>query len=569
MKIFDTLSRLQKKVVFEKEGKFVIRACPGSGKTYSVAARFVKKLSNWRLNNQGIAVLSFTNVAWQEIERQAKIHFGIKKLFLYPHFLGTIDSFINRNIFLPFGHLVMGCCSRPILVGEPHGPWSGNSYSSSFFPNLSYDINGKIYPINKFKLQRNWENNRYIIISKKKLNKLGYANQNDANYFAMKILECYPNIAKAIIQRFPEFIIDEAQDTSEIQMRIIDLLIDNGLKNILLAGDPDQAIFEWHNANPTLFVDKYNLWKDNSLIINENRRSSQNICNCICRMSTFKEKSIAINKEVKDYRFVPLITVYKRDNINELIRYFLNLCTEHDIEISPEKVAILVRSKKILNTVTGLVEIEYKDQPWKSKYLYSKDFAKGKYLFQNNEIRRGFLLIQNAAIKALTNSHFCTIKDIERFVELKGFVEFRKNIYSLIKMLPDTNSYNIGEWIKITNNIFHNKKINIILKINDTKGNISFDELFKNESNKIIYNNCTMGTIHSVKGESYKAVLLILKQKGIGKYYKTLIKDKVSICDSEELRIVYVGITRASNLLMLAVPDNENKKAWESKLFDN
>jgi len=72
--------------------------------------------------------------------------------------------------------------------------------------------------------------------------KAGYANQDDANYFGMKILEHYPKVAKAIIHRFPLFMVDEAQDTSEIQMKIIDLLIDNGLENIMLVGDPDQAI---------------------------------------------------------------------------------------------------------------------------------------------------------------------------------------------------------------------------------------------------------------------------------------------------------------------------------------
>ena len=248
--MFDTLSETQSKVVFEKEGKFVVRACPGSGKTYSIAARLADRMSRWPLNHQGIAAISFTNSAWQEIERQVTTHFKIEKPIPYPHFLGTIDSFVNRFIFLPFGHLVIGCQNRPVLVGEPHGPWSGNTFSDSFFPNLSYDINGELYPKNKTIMPRNWQNNRYIKPAKKRLQKTGYANQDDANYFGMKILECYPKIAKAIIHRFPLFMIDEAQDTSEIQMKIIDLLIDNGLQNIMLVGDPDQAISSGMMLNP-------------------------------------------------------------------------------------------------------------------------------------------------------------------------------------------------------------------------------------------------------------------------------------------------------------------------------
>ena len=92
--MFDTLSKTQRKVVFEKEGKFVVRACPGSGKTYSVAARLADRMSKWQLDYQGIAAISFTNAAWQEIERQVTTHFKIEKPIPYPHFLGTIDSFV-------------------------------------------------------------------------------------------------------------------------------------------------------------------------------------------------------------------------------------------------------------------------------------------------------------------------------------------------------------------------------------------------------------------------------------------------------------------------------------------
>jgi DNA helicase II / ATP-dependent DNA helicase PcrA len=72
-----------------------------------------------------------------------------------------------------------------------------------------------------------------------------------------------------------------------------------------------------------------------------------------------------------------------------------------------------------------------------------------------------------------------------------------------------------------------------------------------------------------VKGETFEAVLVILKRKGLGAYYKTLLQQKVSVRDSEELRIVYVGITRPRKLLMLAVPDLENESVWENKLISD
>ena len=62
---------------------------------------------------------------------------------------------------------------------------------------------------------------------------------------------------------------------------------------------------------------------------------------------------------------------------------------------------------------------------------------------------------------------------------------------------------------------------------------------------------------------------MILKTKGIGKAYKTILRENISISDSEELRIAYVGITRPRKILVIAVPNQENKTAWENKLNQN
>ena len=532
-----------------------------------MAARLADRMSKWQLNYQGIAVISFTNAAWQEIERQVTKHFKIEKPIPYPHFLGTIDSFVNRYIFLPFGHLVMGCRNRPVLVGEPHGVWSGKTYSDSFFPNLTFDINGNLYPINRAIMPKGWQNNKYITSAKKRLLKTGYANQDDAIYFGMRILEDYPKVAKAIIRRFPSFILDEAQDTSEIQMKIIDLLIENGLENIMLVGDPDQAIFEWHNAKPQLLMAKYRDWKNNSIILNENRRSSQNICNCTYRLSTLENTSTATNEDVKGCSIIPVITTYDVNKIDELLAGFRSLCLDFDIKITPDEVGVLYRSKNLFNAISGIAEISYSNLPWTADNPYTEDFAKGKYLFSNGDIRKGISLIQNAIIKALSSSHYCSSIDLDRAIERNGFAEIRKNVYSILKILPHTEC-SIGEWVDRANAIFRKNKIDIELKVKNPQRGFSFDELFGACNKRISETDYKIGTIHSIKGETFEAVLIILKQKGIGKYYKTLLKEGVPISENEELRIVYVGITRPRRLLVLAVPDEENKAAWETRLID-
>ena len=560
------LSEKQKETVLKPRGKFVVRACPGSGKTYSVAARLAHKISNWESKYQGIATLSFTNVAWQEIEKQV-LDFGTRTPIDYPHFLGTIDSFINRFIFLPFGHLVMGCKSRPVLVGEPHGSWSGKNYSEGLFDNISYNVNGEYYALNERSMQKDWRDNQHITNAKNRLIKRGYANQTDADYFAMKILETCENATKAIVHRFPVFIIDEAQDTSEIQMKIIDLLIENGLEEIVIVGDPDQAIFEWNEAKPKLFIDKHEEWEDNNPPpLNENRRSSQAICDFTFKLSSLKEPSESIDEEVKDFNFKPQIWSYGTQKLNTIVEQFISLCSNNNIEINQNNVAVIYRSKDIFNEITGIAKVEYNKMPWKDGDKYTKNFAKGRYLYERGDLREGFKYIEKAIIAKEYNLSFCAQKNIEESIEQNGFTQHRMLVHQIIGLLPKTNC-TLLEWVSKTNELFNEDGLDITLAIKAKSGNITFEEIFTKNNPQLTGINYKLGTIHSVKGETFEAVLVILKRKGIGKYYKNLITENVGIEDNEELRIVYVGVTRPRKLLVVAVPDND-KQSWETKFLN-
>jgi DNA helicase II / ATP-dependent DNA helicase PcrA len=564
--MFENLTNKQIEIV-SKEGKTVIRACPGSGKTYAVGARLASKMSTWDKTHQGIAVLSFTNVAWQEIEKNICNNYKDVKPMPYPHFLGTIDSFINNFIFLPFGHLILGCRNRPKLVGEPHNTWIGRNFSENLFDNLTYDINGNVIALDVQKMRHNWMDNRYIVPTKKRMNVAGYETQKDAMFFAMKLVENYAFIRKAIIYRFPMIIIDEAQDTSDIQMRIIQLLIDNGLEQLMLVGDPDQAIFEWNEAKPELFNEMYERWKENSIIFNENRRSSQNICNFTYKLSSLPEVSNSISED-KNFDYTPEIVTYDIDNLQSLIDYFINKCIENAVEINPKDVAVLARSQEIVSRILGHNIESTGYLPWNEKDFHTKDFVKGKFLYDHGNFSEGFTQFERALFKVLNDSNICCQSDVDAYIEKIGFFEYRSIISSLINLLPNT-SCKLGEWISQSNSILDlNGLGRIKLEVIKKKADVNIEMLFSdNKFNQIVL-PYRVGTIHSAKGETFEAVMIILKKRGKGKHYKTLLRDNENVKNQEELRIVYVGITRPRRLLMIAVPDEENKTAWETK-FNN
>lgn len=73
------------------------------------------------------------------------------------------------------------------------------------------------------------------------------------------------------------FLVDEFQDTNELQFDIIKWLVGDN-HNITVVGDPDQTIYSWRGAKINLILnfDKY-FPHTQTIILNENYRSTQNI----------------------------------------------------------------------------------------------------------------------------------------------------------------------------------------------------------------------------------------------------------------------------------------------------
>ena len=78
-----------------------VAACPGSGKTTVLLAKLKLLADQMPLENgAGICVLSHTNVAVDEIKK--RLLGSADKLLGYPNYIGTIQSFIDRFVTVPY-----------------------------------------------------------------------------------------------------------------------------------------------------------------------------------------------------------------------------------------------------------------------------------------------------------------------------------------------------------------------------------------------------------------------------------------------------------------------------------
>ena len=548
-----------------KTGKFVVKACPGSGKTAAVTERVYRFIKNWNNKKSGIAVLSFTNIAADEIKENLEKKDRNLEIN-YTHFIGTLDSFFNKYIFLPYGHLVMNCEKRPILVGDPISHWSSGDYIENYFDRVEFLIDGEV---NYKKKDLNYDTVKQM---KYRLTREGFATENDANYHAMRVLEQYPHIAKALSIRFPHMIIDEAQDTSDIQMRIIDLLVENGLNNLILVGDPEQSIYEWKGGKPELFNEKYEKWKDNSIIFDYNFRSSQKICDFFSKLSSIES---IYSKCPHDTDIPPKIIPY-RNNYKHVIDEFEEECIKNGIRLDEKNVSILFRGNKEVNKYKKslkIKDVQYLFEFYSDSKSRTVNILEGLYHWNNKNHLEGFQIMEKEYLKLKYNNNKITNLDIFEEIKIQGFQNHRLNVYNFINVFPPIeNNQTINSWINEVNYRFKDYfrlsevKHGKMYKTDYYTKEVTFDLLFNEDSkNNLNYN---IGTVHSVKGGSFDATLLLLKEETEhNEKYSEIIPNNLNLDKNQELRVIYVALSRAKKLLYLVVP-KKDYGMWKSIFYD-
>ena len=84
---------------------------------------------------------------------------------------------------------------------------------------------------------------------------------NDIAKMAIKVLEQNENIRLELKNYYNEIMVDEYQDTNDIQEKFISLIENN---NVYMVGDIKQSIYRFRNANPNIFRNKYNNYEKNN-----------------------------------------------------------------------------------------------------------------------------------------------------------------------------------------------------------------------------------------------------------------------------------------------------------------
>ncbi len=256
----------QKEAIFAEELEFLLRAAPGSGKTWTSCRRYIWRAGNWRYPVGGLALLSFTNAAIREF-KTATIDIGRRDLLFDPNYVGTFDSFVERYVLAPFGHLLTGAKKRPKLFLSPRPGDRNNTRLEVWKDGRNFPVPAwEVIPYPKdtkvrFKGPRNVGDLPFAAANNavRHLLSLGFYTHAQRVFWACDLLFKRPHIAELLARRFPEIIVDEAQDSNAWLLFLLNFLRKKGAR-VTLVGDPDQCIYEFSMADATSLADLKTKW---------------------------------------------------------------------------------------------------------------------------------------------------------------------------------------------------------------------------------------------------------------------------------------------------------------------
>jgi DNA helicase-2/ATP-dependent DNA helicase PcrA len=288
--ILENLNPSQLQAVKTTEGYVRVIAGAGSGKTKALTSRFAYIVDRLGINSSNILCVTFTNKAAQEMKKRVKALIGdtcdlafittyhgfcvrflreeINKIHFPKNFIildGEDQKSILRDIFnelqINSKHLTFKQVLRFISKQKSTSSYLGYILENKGFePDQSDSLSSRIFQIYLDKLKRNYA-----------------LDFDDLIHFTAFILDHNPDVLLKWQQNLHYIQVDEAQDSSENQFHLVEIL-SRVHQNLFLVGDPDQTIYEWRGAKPEYLVEFDTMFPDTrTIIMNRNYRSTPNI----------------------------------------------------------------------------------------------------------------------------------------------------------------------------------------------------------------------------------------------------------------------------------------------------
>jgi superfamily I DNA/RNA helicase len=546
----------QKAIIDADPVSLAVIACPGSGKTATAVRRLAALRTRLDSSRGYIALLSYSNVAvgtfrdqYQKLTGRAGD--GDRVV------IQTVDSFITTYLLRPHGARVMKCNRTPFLVLGSE-PFLANYRIGTGKDNLDIsDVlldrsGGKTVLHRKLKAGGTQQIDKptaiEIVKRAKQLAAVGGYTYAFGRAWAVSLLRNEPRLATMMAHRFPQILVDEAQDIGSFEAELLDILASSG-SVISLIGDIHQSIYGFNFANGSYLRDFGSRNGVSSLPLSQNRRSQAEIVAFANALASTDSKPTRDKSERLSGTYY---WRYDNDQLPQLMSSWATALKAAKYDLGES--AVLCRGGSLLAAVsTGSEEIG--QSAVRHFAAASAEFAqRGDIATTVGHCAKGVMLL----IDGLPDSFLSDLKTLDRGTSA---VQMRRLVWMLIRdntqgipfarlkakseWLPALKA-NLESWFGLVETKTPYRRINTWTH-RVTSGQITHDSpIIKVDFGQNEWSGLRFGTVHSVKGEGIPAVMYLAK--------KQQVDALVAGTQDEEGRIGYVAATRARDLLVIAIP---------------
>ncbi|WP_247819102.1 ATP-dependent helicase [Bradyrhizobium sp. 40] len=542
----------QRKVIYHDSSAF-ITACPGAGKTRTMVER-ARQILEGPSYRQGVAFLSFTNAAVDELEARLRA-FGVLPAPLFPSFIGTFDRFLWQFLIVPFG--MKGCDALPRLVPDKNSFHVRPFDDAQPLPLKCFDrATGAIDP--KLALEAGFNTElrspkayetaaRHIIDSTRTNGLIDFDDVRVSVSERLADKDFSQRVGAALAARFCEIFVDEAQDCNPADLAIVDWLMKAGI-TVKVVCDPNQSIYKFRGGvtdELLKYADTFS--PSNRLSISGNFRSTPAICAAIVALRPPSAR-LTPDEPTGPNKFsqTPIHVIsYGGSGVPPAIgRQFTRLALENGIPLHQAPVLASTRSsaaKAIGQPILGHTS-HMTLQLAEAVMNYQFAFAVGS--------RREALVTVHKVVLQI-QAKIATTTEYDNYLQSEGIVDatWRPEIIKIANGLRFDPFDTPDQWLEKARTLLASGLI----------GSSTINQRLRNDTKLVTAlatppeNSPPARTIHSVKGLEFPGVCVVLTSKTSGQILDLLEGNSVPDAE-EEARKIYVGCSRAERLLAIAVP---------------
>lgn len=609
-KIFAKLNESQSAAVKQTEGPVLILAGAGSGKTTTIVSRLAYLIEVVGIPASNTLTLTFTNKAAREMKERSM---AMIQNAAYPPLLCTFHKF--GLLFLKFNIHLLGRQNNFVVIDTDDKKRILKKFNTEIpIPLIASEIsrykNSLMSPDEAYKQAELFNYKQIAEVYgeyEKYLAENNLVDFDDLIALTYKLLDENPQLAEKTSQKYQYIMIDEYQDTNELQLKLLQKLCTSH-NNICVVGDDDQSIYGWRGAhirNIMEFDEDFS--GANVFKLQENYRSRTpilKVANALIEhnRSRLGKELIATRGEGEE-----IATLNSQDENEEARKVALHIQKLLDSGVRANEIAILYRVNVLSRSIEDALNrarIAYKVVGGVRFYDRAeiKDLISYIRVITNHHDDFSFKRIVNKPKRGLGKASLDKIElaahekgtsiyeylkiaefsEIEFLVKKKNantLIEFVKNLedvasvaqnstYDFVDVLEDTfhlkdiyNSMPDGEERILNMDEFYALFRDFIKNNPQTSLDEFLNELtLQSDQDEVEGESIYMMSIHASKGLEFEHIFVIGMEEG----FLPLVGEGSDL--EEERRLGYVAFTRAKETLTLSHAQSRFYKGRRSDL---